>query len=250
MEPIKLQATSFLITVLAGLLLGLLFDTYRVMRRRTKPRGLVTSLGDLLFWALATTVTFTLLLLGNWGELRLYVFVGLSLGVAFYYWTVSRLYIRSLVGMIRAAGIASHHGADLAVAVIHLPWYGTERLFYTLRLDRFGRWLGRSVARLARGIARKIFGPISGGARRAGRTARGAADKTVRLLNPVPAARRAGKAARQAGKRAASSMERRTAAARRHAEGVGRRAARVGNRAASAGRRVARGWKKPFGRKR
>ncbi|MGE5576162.1 MAG: spore cortex biosynthesis protein YabQ [Syntrophothermus sp.] len=228
MEPVKLQAASFFITVLAGLLLGLLFDTYRVMRRRTKPRGLATSLGDLLFWVVATSVTFTFLLLGNWGELRLYVFVGLFLGVGFYYWALSRLYIRFLAGILRTAGIASHRGADLVALMIRLPWYGAERLFYGLRIDRFGRWLGRSVARLARGMARKIFGPISGGARRASRKARGAADKTVRLLNPLPAARRAGKAARQAGKRAA--------AARRHAEGIWRRAAGE--------------VKKPFGRKR
>jgi spore cortex biosynthesis protein YabQ len=62
---------------------------------------MLTSLADLLYWLLATLVVFAGLLFGNWGEVRLYVFLGLSAGVLLYYRLFSRQAIRLLVGAIR-----------------------------------------------------------------------------------------------------------------------------------------------------
>lgn len=98
---LTMQVETFLLTVVTGMFLGLLFDFYRIMRGVFKPRWLVTSVADLLYWLVATVIVFVALLFGNWGEVRLYVFIGLLTGVLLYYWLLSRPAIRLLIGMIR-----------------------------------------------------------------------------------------------------------------------------------------------------
>lgn len=75
----------FAIVVATGGLLGLLFDFFRVFRGAINPRVFVTSLLDLLYWLIATVIVFGAMLLGNWGELRMYIFIGLLVGAALYF---------------------------------------------------------------------------------------------------------------------------------------------------------------------
>lgn len=84
MEPLSSQVSSFLITVCIGVILGLIFDLYRIFRGFIKPKWYVTQIGDLIFWILSTIIAFIILLQGNFGEVRIYVFIGFSLGLFSY----------------------------------------------------------------------------------------------------------------------------------------------------------------------
>ncbi|NLT94978.1 MAG: spore cortex biosynthesis protein YabQ [Clostridia bacterium] len=84
MQSIFDQLFAFLVTIGIGFLAGILFDIYRVLRLLWAPRKLGTFIGDILFWLIMTFVVFSLLLVGNWGELRIYVFIGISVGVYLY----------------------------------------------------------------------------------------------------------------------------------------------------------------------
>lgn len=95
------QIETFVITVATGLFLGLAFDFYRVLRALYRPRWLLTALADLCYWLFATGVVFLALLFGNWGELRLYAFIGLVLGALLYYRLLSRQAVRLLTGLLR-----------------------------------------------------------------------------------------------------------------------------------------------------
>ncbi len=111
------QIDTFVITVVTGALLGVTFDFYRVLRTFFRPRWLLTSLADLCYWLLATGVVFLALLFGNWGELRLYTFIGLALGALGYYRLLSRQAVRLIIALLRLAA-----GAARAVrtAVVYL----------------------------------------------------------------------------------------------------------------------------------
>jgi len=87
------QIATFLITALTGAVLGLLFDCYRVLRTKLRFHPVITAGTDLIYWLVATVIVFIALLLGNWGELRLYVFIGLLGGALAYYRFLSKLVI-------------------------------------------------------------------------------------------------------------------------------------------------------------
>lgn len=89
-EPVSIQIGNFLMTVFCGLIMGFLFDVYRVLRGKINPKTLFADLGDLFFWVVTTLMVFALLLLVNWGEVRLYVFLGLLIGLFSYFKLLSR----------------------------------------------------------------------------------------------------------------------------------------------------------------
>ncbi|CVK18796.1 spore cortex biosynthesis protein YabQ [Sporomusa sphaeroides] len=94
------QIRTFLLIVTTGIVLGILFDTYRVLRRRFRPPWLVTSLTDLLYCLLASAIAFTALLAGNWGELRFYVYIALLVGIIAYYRLVSQYVMKFIMALL------------------------------------------------------------------------------------------------------------------------------------------------------
>lgn len=109
------QIRTFLLIVTTGIVLGILFDTYRVLRRRFRPPWLVTSLTDLLYCLLASAIAFTALLAGNWGELRFYVYIALLVGIIGYYRLVSQ-YVMKLIMALLLLLTKLCHLTKLAVA--------------------------------------------------------------------------------------------------------------------------------------
>ncbi|MGE5506977.1 MAG: spore cortex biosynthesis protein YabQ [Chitinophagales bacterium] len=116
-DPLFFQIRVLALVVGLGALLGLLFDVYRVLRGRLRPGRKATLLGDLLFWAVATVLTFGALLAGNWGEIRLYVWLGCLLGACLYHLWLSRLVIRALVELW-----------TLVAGALGFSWIATRRL--------------------------------------------------------------------------------------------------------------------------
>lgn len=71
--------------VLCGACMGMAFDLYRVSFHRFHiPRWLLPAL-DIAFWAAATLGVFNVLRENNDGEVRLYVFLGLGIGITGYF---------------------------------------------------------------------------------------------------------------------------------------------------------------------
>lgn len=95
MQSLTSQFYAFLVTVLAGVTIGVIFDFYRVIRGLARPRKVFTYLGDLAFWVISTMVIFFLLLVGNWGEIRFYVFIGILAGIGLYLKCLSRYFIKT-----------------------------------------------------------------------------------------------------------------------------------------------------------
>lgn len=102
MASLALQLYMFLIMVLAGVAIGLLFDLCRVVRLHFRGRGPFAILADGLFWLLATAIAFTALMVGSWGDLRLYSFLGLASGFFLYLGLGSPLALAALIAAARA----------------------------------------------------------------------------------------------------------------------------------------------------
>ncbi|MDQ1910937.1 spore cortex biosynthesis protein YabQ [Paenibacillus sp. GD4] len=85
-----------------GLVLGTLYDLYRVLAGQLKvPLWLKAPL-DLLYWMIGTVVVFYLLYESNQGEVRPFVFLAIGIGICFYFGLLSRIIIRIFLWLIRA----------------------------------------------------------------------------------------------------------------------------------------------------
>ncbi len=88
------QAYLFLVFSLTGVAIGILFDFFRILRRSIKTSNLVTYIQDILFWILTGIIVLYSIWYFNNGELRIFVFLGLIIGVLIYMTTLSNIIVK------------------------------------------------------------------------------------------------------------------------------------------------------------
>lgn len=94
------QADLFYIFILTGILLGVLFDVFRILRKSFKTSDLITYIEDVVFWILAGFLLFYTVYKFNNGEIRSYVLLGIALGLTAYLIIFSKIFIKINVSII------------------------------------------------------------------------------------------------------------------------------------------------------
>ncbi|RKN65783.1 spore cortex biosynthesis protein YabQ [Paenibacillus ginsengarvi] len=85
----------------SGAFMGALFDVYRVLSGQLRPPRWLVPLLDIGYWVVATLFVFRSLLYSNDGQVRMYVFLALLLGVWLYFKLFSWLTVRLVEWCIR-----------------------------------------------------------------------------------------------------------------------------------------------------
>ena len=88
------QGYLFLIFILVGIIIGLLFDFFRILRRTFKTSDFITYLEDILFWILSGIILIYSIFVFNNGELRAYIFLSIFIGIITYMLTISKYFIK------------------------------------------------------------------------------------------------------------------------------------------------------------
>ena len=93
--PLRLivQFDIVIYSIFAGLLTGILFDGYRIIRGFKLPKFIII-FEDILFWFLSALIIFTFLLYTNYAFLGPYVYIFLSIALLFYFKIISPCVIR------------------------------------------------------------------------------------------------------------------------------------------------------------
>ena len=87
---INIQIYYFLSTIAAGIIIGLLFDTYRIIIRLRSASKLICAICDMLFCIISAVIIFIFFLLTNNGNVGYYTFVGIPLGLFLYFMILSK----------------------------------------------------------------------------------------------------------------------------------------------------------------
>lgn len=88
------QVNLVLYSFLAGMLTGLLFDIYRIIRGFGNPNKFFTVIEDTLFWIFSAIVIFIFLLYTNFAYITMYVYMWLIIGIFMYLRFISRHFLR------------------------------------------------------------------------------------------------------------------------------------------------------------
>lgn len=94
------QAYLFLIFVLNGLLIGIIFDVFRILRKSFETPNFITYIEDGLFWIISAICVLYSLFVFNNGEIRGYIFIGLFFGIALYMLFLSKPIVKISVKII------------------------------------------------------------------------------------------------------------------------------------------------------
>ena len=95
------QAYLFLIFVINGLLIGLLFDIFRILRISFKTKDIVTYIEDILFWIMTGAIVLYSIFVFNNGEIRFFIFLGIIIGIILYMTLFSTYIIKISVNIIK-----------------------------------------------------------------------------------------------------------------------------------------------------
>ena len=94
------QAYLFLIFTLNGIFIGILFDFFRILRKSFKTINLITNVEDIIFWILTGLSIIYCMYNFSDGSLRLFMFLGLGIGLTIYILTLSDFIIKTVVKVI------------------------------------------------------------------------------------------------------------------------------------------------------
>jgi spore cortex biosynthesis protein YabQ len=148
------QWLTLLYMLLAGGVMGLAYDSYRVLSLNLHFSKWLNAAFDLLYWVAAALFVFRMLYAGNQGQLRFYVFLGLFLGVWIYFLIFSVTIRDFVVMLIQSVQYVCRLLWRVLVAVIGLPllWLwrfvlGILRLIGRMLLSilKFLRWLTKPL---------------------------------------------------------------------------------------------------------
>lgn len=101
MEEVYHQLICLLLFGVTGIVIGILFDIFRIWRRSFKTADWLTCLQDILFWLLTGLIVLFSIFQFNHGEIRSYVFIGIAIGVILYMLAISRFIVKNCVKVIQ-----------------------------------------------------------------------------------------------------------------------------------------------------
>lgn len=84
----------------SGAVLGIGYDIIEVLTREFRLRRWTTAFMDVGYWLVATLFVFQVLVYANDGQVRMFVFIGLLVGVIIYFYILSRLVRIAVTGGI------------------------------------------------------------------------------------------------------------------------------------------------------
>lgn len=95
------QEEVFLLFFIIGIIIGLIFDFFKVLRKSFKTKDIITFVEDLLFLFLTGSLIILGIIKINSGEVRFYLFLGMFFGILIYSLTISKLYVIILYEFVR-----------------------------------------------------------------------------------------------------------------------------------------------------
>lgn len=125
---LHVQFLTILLMFCSGLILGTLFDVFRVLSRELRLPKWMLPLVDILYWIVATILVFRLLIYSNEGQVRVFIYLGMLIGICFYYAFLSLWTVRLVMLLIRIIVTIYHIICKTVFFVFIKPLIGLYRL--------------------------------------------------------------------------------------------------------------------------
>jgi spore cortex biosynthesis protein YabQ len=84
----------------SGVVLGIGFDIIEVIAHEFRLRRWTSAFMDIAYWLVATLFVFQVLVYANDGQVRMFVFIGLFVGVIIYFYLLSRIVRLAVNGIL------------------------------------------------------------------------------------------------------------------------------------------------------
>lgn len=100
-HAITIEMQFFVISILWGTLLLLVYDGLRIFRRLIKHDSFFVAVEDLIFWVMASLFIFAMMYKENNGIIRGFSVMGMAVGMVLYHYLLSELIVKTVTSFIR-----------------------------------------------------------------------------------------------------------------------------------------------------
>lgn len=87
------QLYILFVFIISGSIIGILFDLFRILRKSFKTPDIITYIEDTLFWIITGLFLLYIIFKYSFGEIRIYMFISLIIGLVGYFLTISKYFI-------------------------------------------------------------------------------------------------------------------------------------------------------------
>ena len=85
------------VSVMGGMLLGFIWDIYRLFRHYVRLGSISTAIGDIVYWILSIYIGVQLIFDLSYGNIRFFILMGFVLGALLYFYGISRYILKMLI---------------------------------------------------------------------------------------------------------------------------------------------------------
>jgi len=147
-ETVQFQSYVFSYSVYGGILIGILFDIYSVIKGRKRSEGLITSIWDILFLFSVFVIIMWAVFSSSYGDIRAYVLIGFLVGFYLYEKLLGKIavglfhfFFRSIISFIKKTNNILVLPLKLLCSFLYRCYYSFVRVLSTkkCRLRKFRR---------------------------------------------------------------------------------------------------------------
>jgi len=120
------QAQIFLVSIQAGMVIGVFYDMFRIIRKIIPHPDWLIHLEDLIYWIIVSSFMFFVLFSKNYGEIRGFALLGALLGNVFYFFTIGILVMKFSDWIINLIKKIIH----IIIKIIFIPIKFTLKILY------------------------------------------------------------------------------------------------------------------------
>ncbi|MCI8291355.1 MAG: hypothetical protein HFJ25_03785 [Clostridia bacterium] len=95
------EFSIFLAFILIGIIISLLFDFFRILRRVYQTPDFLTIIEDIAFWIISGIILLSGIFILNEGKIRAFLFIGLFTGILFYIITLSKTITKIGINLLK-----------------------------------------------------------------------------------------------------------------------------------------------------
>ncbi len=123
---ISTQIRLIIFSIIAGIITGILFDFYRLIRGFKDLNKIITFIEDTLFWIFTAIIVFIFLMYTNYAYMGMYVYILLGVGICLYLKFFSNLFIELHNKLFKVVG-------RLFRVFIYIIIYPFQYLIYNIK---------------------------------------------------------------------------------------------------------------------
>jgi spore cortex biosynthesis protein YabQ len=94
------QEYMLVVSIMGGMLLGFIWDIYRLVRRYVKMGAVGTALGDLIYWIVSIYISVQLIFYVSYGNVRMFILLGFVLGALLYFYGISNYILKAFIFVV------------------------------------------------------------------------------------------------------------------------------------------------------